>query len=66
MRIELPAIYHGGVAMNNLSSAAEMWLEAFLERAAIMQHDGNLSLVDAEKQARELCDREFGRVGGKP
>lgn len=63
MKIELPAIYHGGVAMNDLSGAAELWLESFLERAAIMQHDGGLSPEDAESKAREICNAEFGRVG---
>ena len=63
MRIELPAIFHGGTAMNDLSNAATAWLEAFQERSAIMQHDGGLSLENAEKQARELCNREFGLVG---
>ena len=63
MKIEQDAIYHRGVAMNDLSDAATAWIESLQERAAIIQHDGNLSLADAEKQARELCDREFGRVG---
>ena len=63
MKIELPAINCKGVAMNDLSNAASVWLEAFLERVAIMQHDGGLSLADAEKQARKLCNAEFGKVG---
>lgn len=63
MKIELPAINHRGVPLNDLSDPAIAWLESFEERAAIMQHDGNLSRLDAEARARELCDREFGRVG---
>jgi hypothetical protein len=62
MKIELPPIYHAGIPLNDLSNPATAWLESFHERAAIMQHDGGLSVPDAEKQAREICNREFGRV----
>lgn len=40
------------------------WLEAFHERAAILEHDGGLSRQKAERQAWQLCLNEFrSRVG---
>lgn len=44
----------------------EEWLEAFHERAAIMEYDGGLSRPQAERQAWQLCLNEFRSRAGQP
>ena len=40
---------------------SDEWLEAFNERAAIMEYDGGLPRTEAERQAKVICLDEFRR-----
>lgn len=40
----------------------EPWLEAFIERAAIMQYDGGLPRAEAERRAEELVREAHQRA----
>lgn len=48
----------------NLVEWPEEWQEAFDERAAIMQFEGKLDLVQAERRAEEVVREMFRRTWG--
>ena len=43
----------------------EEWLEAFIERAGIIQFDGGLPKTEAEHRAEELVRASFRQAGGR-
>jgi hypothetical protein len=44
----------------------EEWLEAFIERAGIMEFDGGLPRQEAERRAEELVRASYRQIGGRP
>ena len=40
------------------------WLEAYIERAGIMEFDGGLPRIEAERRAEELVREAYRRTGG--
>jgi hypothetical protein len=42
----------------------EDWLETFVERAGIMEYDGGLPRIEAERRAEDLVREAYRRTGG--
>jgi len=48
-------------SVSEVDTKSEAWLEAFEERAAIMEYSGGLPRAEAERQAKVICLDEFRR-----